>query len=137
MKADCVKFEGCNAPLCPLDEDVADYVWYPDEYICNCQQHNQIDWVRRQRKIAKKVELGYFTLEMLNRNCVIGANMRGLDPDEPEASQLKNWLSKHKEKKPISEEKRKTLKQSMGNIRDAICPEDLEKKHDLSTIDWG
>ncbi len=31
---DCVKFEQCNAPICPLDPDWGERVWYGNEGIC-------------------------------------------------------------------------------------------------------
>ena len=108
----CPKFDVCNAPLCPMDEESLSHgIWYPDEEICKRKAFANMDWIKRQKKIAKKAKRmdRYFTFEMLKRNCVITKGIEGLDPDKPEEPQLKKWFKKHPEKKirKVSEEQKK------------------------------
>ena len=107
---DCTKFSECSAPLCPLDKTPEGSEWYPDEDICT--KHSP-DWVKVQRKIAERTREPerYFTYEMLNRNCVIGRAIAGLDPERPRDEELKKWLAKHppKKKKELSESQKQEL----------------------------
>jgi hypothetical protein len=100
---DCPKFEHCSVPLCPWDQDSLEYgLAYPDEPICSLQKANQVDWVRRQRKVARKVKdrERYFTHRMLCRNCRIGVGTKGLDPNRDYDKRAKDeeaWLKEHPE----------------------------------------
>ncbi len=80
---DCPSFEGCSAPLCPMDTDSLPYaVFYPDEDICN-KNGIKPDWVKKQRKIKKKARdrETYYTIEMLNSIKSVTSAVRGLDAD--------------------------------------------------------
>ena len=112
----CTLYETCNTPLCPLDGSSLNGIWYPDEEICRSRVHGNLPWMKAQRKIAKSANQmsGYFTLAMLNRNCIIRPGITGLDPNEPEEPQLKRWLDDHPVKREMSEEEilmRKSLAQ--------------------------
>ena len=50
--SNCRLFDSCSAPICPLDEQNSEYIWYPDEEICR-QRKDVPNWVTQQRKIAK------------------------------------------------------------------------------------
>ena len=113
---DCKKFESCSAPLCPWDASSLEHgLWYPDEDICNFQQANQLDWVRRQRKIAKKIEnkLSFFTHKMLCQECRVTSAIKGLNPDKDRDKQEEDWLIKHPAltKRIITPEKQKRMRQ--------------------------
>lgn len=113
---ECKYYSKCNAPLCPLDMEVViedEIIWHPDEEICRLKVFSKLPWVQAQKKIAAKGcrPDRYFCLDMLNRGCVIGKRMCGLDPDEPEDPQLKAWYAEHP---PISEKKKLA---SAENIR--------------------
>ena len=112
----CTLYETCNTPLCPLDGSSLNGIWYPDEEICRSRVHGNLPWMKAQRKIARCANQtsGYFTLAMLNRNCIIRPGITGLDPNEPEEPQLKRWLDDHPVKREMSEEEilmRKSLAQ--------------------------
>ena len=49
----CGLYETCIAPLCPLDQDSLNGIWYPDEEICRSRTHGNLPWIRTQRKIAR------------------------------------------------------------------------------------
>jgi len=109
----CKYFENCSAPMCPRDAAVAKTVWFADELICRL--HDVPEWVKQQRKIAKTgahETAGCFTLPMLERRCIIGKKITGIDPDGTDAdleAAEKNWLDKHPPIKPKSTEERKKL----------------------------
>ena len=50
----CQRFEKCDAPLCPLDEDKENRVWYVGEEICRAQKHNKHRWIKKQRSIVRR-----------------------------------------------------------------------------------
>jgi hypothetical protein len=94
---DCRYFDGCSAPLCPKDKDVADRTWFPDEDICRLA--DVPEWVRRQRKISRKAAMGgYFILAMLRHDCRISKGMKGIDPngtDTERAAGEAAWFTAH------------------------------------------
>ncbi|MDR2143472.1 MAG: hypothetical protein LBP29_03785 [Treponema sp.] len=94
---DCKYFDGCSAPLCPKDEDVADRTWFTDEDICRLV--GVPEWVKRQRKVSKKATMGgYFTVAMLKHDCRITQGMKGIDPDgtdEKRAADETAWFKAH------------------------------------------
>jgi len=113
----CPKYEGCSAILCPLatEDENNNYIWYPDEDIC-ARYGLGLDWIKRQKKIAKRAKEGYFTFAMLKRNFIVGNGLQGLDPDELEESQLQKWLKKHpirKVKKEMSEAQKEIGRQAL------------------------
>jgi len=113
-KKRCRYFEECNAPLCPNDESSAAHCsWFPGEEICRLQQHPA--WVTRQHKIARKLphdmESGCFTVRMLQRNCVMGSDFAGVDPDKGPAHEQEDvWLKKHPEYVPTEEHRERGKK---------------------------
>ena len=119
MRKECQHYDTCSAPFCPLDHmSLKHGIWYPDEDICS--KRSVPDWVRVQRKIAKRTpdKDKYFTFEMLNRNCRIGKAIVGLDPDKDEKPQLKRWLEKHPPKRKLTEEEKTALRERMRKVRE-------------------
>ncbi|MGD0354747.1 MAG: hypothetical protein ABSB31_04810 [Dehalococcoidia bacterium] len=51
-KINCPSWEGCAAPLCPL-EPLTGAQWFPDEDICNTLAYRQTHWIKIQRKIKR------------------------------------------------------------------------------------
>ncbi|MFA5299098.1 MAG: hypothetical protein WC389_12900 [Lutibacter sp.] len=81
-KVDCIRFEGCTAPICPLDKSFEKAVWYADEDICTVRTFRKEHWRIVQRKIVKlnlkrKVD-GFFTLSMLNNIKRVAGGINGL-----------------------------------------------------------
>ena len=111
-REECKMYEVCEAPFCPLESNSL-IIWYAGEEICRERVHRNIPLVQAQRKIAKFAPAGYFTLEMLNRNCIIKAGMLGLDPDKEEKPQLQLWLKNHPAKQEISDEDREKRRELM------------------------
>jgi hypothetical protein len=114
------------------DEENKEPIWYPDEEICR-KRKDLPDWVRQQRKIAKKAKpenfWHYFTLEMLKVRFRVTSSVKGLDPNldlEKEKRQLKAWHKKHKgtKKMKLSEDQLKTKRLAMAKAREA-----RERKH--------
>ena len=117
----CKYFESCSAPMCPKDAGTAKATWFANEPVCRL--HDIPEWVKRQRKIAKTgadETAGCFTLSMLERRCVIGKKISGIDSDVPEADREdaeKSWLDKHLPIKPKSNEEREQLVARMRKLR--------------------
>ncbi len=100
---ECPRYEACGASLCPLDlKHLKIGCWYADEEYCN--KTPVPNWVLMQRKIARRAKNkdGYFTYEMLKRNCKITGSIVGLDPDKEETEQLEKWFKLHSIKKEMS-----------------------------------
>jgi len=101
MEPACPKLESCRAPLCPLSGQLENCYWYPDEPICRLQQYQGLDWMKRQRLIAKRrgsVD-GYFTIKMLLRIRRVRKGIRGVDPSgetRPSGSKGKSVTSRKK-----------------------------------------
>jgi len=111
--------------MCPRDAGVTKTAWFADEPVCRL--HDVPEWVKRQRKIAKtgaNETAGYFTLPMLECDCMIKKGITGIDPDgadsEREAAE-KAWLEKHPAKKPISEETRAKYRVQAEYARAVRC----------------
>jgi hypothetical protein len=103
-RINCKFYENCSAPICPIlsDEQNTNFIWYPDEEICR-KRKGLPDWVRQQRKIAKKAKpencWRYFTLNMLKVRFRVTESVKGLDPNmdlEMEGLQLKAWHKKYR-----------------------------------------
>jgi hypothetical protein len=121
QKRNCKYFDGCSAPMCPRDAEASKTIWFADEPVC--RSHDVPEWVKRQRKIVKTgadETAGCFTLFMLERRCVIGKKISGIDPDgtdtEREGAE-RNWLKKHPPIKPKSGEEREKLAARMRTFR--------------------
>jgi hypothetical protein len=128
-RRNCKYFDSCSAPMCPKDSGVQKTVWFADEPVCRL--HDVPGWVKQQRKIAKtgvNETAGCFTLPMLERRCIIGKRIAGIDPDGNEADREiaeKNWLDKHPPIRPKSNEEREKLAVRMRTYR--AKPEGLNK----------
>jgi hypothetical protein len=105
-------YEVCEAPFCPLEPNSLS-IWYPGEEICRDRIHRNLSLVQAQHKLVKVAPAGYFTLEMLNRNCIIKTGMLGLDPNKEEKPQLQLWLKNHPEKQEITDEDREKRRELM------------------------
>ena len=97
MKESCKHFDGCSAPICPVDPgSVENCAWFPDEDVCQLIV-GVPDWIRRQRRIAKKgygFKRGCFTVRMLDRKCRLPSN--GVDPARGDPIDLEAaWIEKH------------------------------------------
>jgi hypothetical protein len=117
----CKYFDGCSAPVCPVDTGAADTAWFAGEPCCRLR--NVPEWVKRQRKTAEtraRETTGCFTVPMLERRCVIGKKMTGIDPDGTDAERKnaeKIWLDKHPPVKPKTGAEREKLAARMRLAR--------------------
>lgn len=84
-KEQCKNFEGCDALLCPMDESSWKdaRIWYPDEDICNLRKFQTLDWIKKQKQIARKhgsIE-GFFNIRMLQAIKKVSKGISGANPD--------------------------------------------------------
>jgi hypothetical protein len=107
----CGIYEECLAPLCPLDPSSLKGIWYADEEICRSRTYGNLPWIMGQRKISRVRAEGYFTLEMLRKNCIVKKGIAGLDSDEAEEPQLKRWFADHPERREMSDETKAAFRQ--------------------------
>ncbi len=111
----CKFYTLCEAPFCPLETASFKGIWYPGEEICRSRVHGNLLWIQAQRKLIKAGADGYFTMEMLNRDCILKTGIRGLYPDKEEKPQLQEWMKKHPRKKQLSDkEKNERRKKAAG-----------------------
>jgi hypothetical protein len=117
----CKHFESCSAPICPNDAKSALAVWFADEQVCRLQ--DVPEWVKRQRKIAKTgvfATAGFFTLPILERRCVIGKKITGINPDATDTDRKiaeEDWLCRHPSVKPKTSGEREKLVARMRFFR--------------------
>jgi hypothetical protein len=108
----CNLFDTCEAaeaPLCPIQESTIKCgIWYPDEPICQASQFQELPWIKKQHQIATfklKSGAGFFTVRMLDALRLVTAEIRGADPDYPNAED--KWF---KERTASTREKGKETK---------------------------
>jgi hypothetical protein len=113
---DCKYFEACDAPMCPKQEPVKT-VWFPGESVCKLQ--DAPGWVKRQRKVARKVTAGgFWTKRMFEQDCRLSAGPKGWDADSLSAEHKRlegEWLEKHPA--ITAEEREKLRAQGIANNR--------------------
>ncbi|MGA2974942.1 MAG: hypothetical protein ABSF77_06505 [Spirochaetia bacterium] len=112
----CKYFDGCSAPLCPLDPQSMTHVsWFPDEATCTRADLKMTPWIARQRKIARVTArdfaAGAFTHGMLSHDITIRHGLTGLDPDKgpPDRTET-DWMKAHPERRQLSDEERAVLR---------------------------
>jgi hypothetical protein len=127
MKAiECPYFDSCNTPICPLDENKENVIWYSDEAICKNPEYSSLDFIITQKKIAKVNKKhsvkGYFTFKMLNQKIIVRSGIQGVNQDIPIESSFiieENWLRRHK---PISKKGIEKRRVNMKKAREVLEP---------------
>lgn len=98
----CSGYQGCEAPLCPLSEELEDAVYYLNEPICSAREFQKLHWIKIQRRLRKykAKDGGYFTKEMLSniRRCT--PMTKGINPDGRTARQGDPYNPRISEKVP-------------------------------------
>ena len=91
-------------------------MWFPDEPICRLL--DVTDWVKHQRRIAKKAAPGSsFMLAMLQRDCRISQGIKGIDPDRTDRERAQEeiaWLKSHP---AITEAEREIMRASAAKLK--------------------
>ena len=117
-------FNFCNAPICPLDENKGNAIWYSDEAICKTPKYSSLDFIKTQKKISrlnkKHAVNGYFTFKMLNQRIIVRSGIQGINDDTPiESLSEENWLKRHK---PISKESLEKMRDNVKKAREVLEP---------------
>jgi hypothetical protein len=95
--------------MCPKDENVENYSWFPDEDICRLS--DAPEWVKRQKRISKKaVQGGCFTLAMLKQDCQIRKGIKGIDPDGTDKERAADEAAWFKVHPAITKEEREKMR---------------------------
>ena len=79
----CPGFDGCTAPICPLDASFTSAIWCSNEPICQAKKYRRMKWRKNQVKIQRlndgdhpKVE-GCFAVERLNNIKLVKLGIKG------------------------------------------------------------
>ncbi len=90
----CSRYEGCDAPLCPLADDLRRITWFPSEPVCPLRKHARLPWLRKQRRIQalRRVnDEGFFTVAMLEAVSKVRNGLAGADPNDGLLAEAR-WL---------------------------------------------
>ena len=111
---------GCNNQVCPMVKDNSRYIWYSEEDTCSNPEYKDELTVINQKKLKKKKAQGYFTYEMLNMRIVVKKGISGIDPDVPEAVDIRGQKAVDKLYKDRED--------AWFNAHQEITDEQIEKK---------
>ena len=117
---ECKNFQRCSAPICPLDKNKNQRIWYSNEAICMRTDFSKLQFIKTQRKIKRKQAKGFFTYKMLDKNYVVRKGIKGLNPESniKKTNKLEsNWLSEHKGRPKLSKKQIEQLKERMKTIQ--------------------
>jgi hypothetical protein len=106
----CPNYFQCSCPLCPLDQESLQHgVWYSNESVCNRKDFQSLDWIVKQRAIArmKSSTDKYFSISMLLVIKTVTKRIQGISPDNDQSIRKKKeraWIQEHV-KLPLFEQK--------------------------------
>lgn len=124
VSKECQRWNGCSAPICPI---YGGDQWFKDEEICKKSEFSDLNWIKRQRKIARTAidTDTLYTKTMLERDCVVTKQIQGLDPDREyscrEADE-EGWLRKHPGKKAKSKDQIERSRNALAKYRQGLTP---------------
>ncbi len=109
----CKHWDKCSAPLCPLNLNKG--IWYPNEEVCSNRKFFGLQWVKNQKKIAKRAgdKDSFFTVNMLDRKITIRTGIKGLNPDTANEADEAKWIEEHPPKKVLTEEEKIKVSQRL------------------------
>lgn len=136
---ECRFYERCGAQLCPEDKaSLKNCCWFADEEICRNPDYSKFQFIKTQKKIAKKSKDNntYYTYEMLNRNFRVTTAIIGLNPDNDREYELNKWFKSkpeitEEEQKRLSERARVVLSSNRAPNKTHSPVKNLEKKSKL------
>ncbi len=138
---DCPLWNSCSANLCPLDPEIKNNVWSPEEKeyneICRNKEFQNLRFIITQKKIARAVRKDtedredYFTFDMLNRNIMVKKGIRGITEPPDTTKNPVRWYREHERKwieehPEISEEKMRNLKErgkTLAKLKQKVAPD--------------
>ncbi len=114
LPSECKFYGSCSASLCPLDPELKNKAWCPEENeideICRNREFAGLQFIflRTQKKIARATRNkrrgrnDIFSYNMLNRNIVVRSGIEGI-PEPPDTIRdIEKWYS-DKERKWVEE----------------------------------
>ena len=124
---DCIRFEDCSAPICPLQQNTTDSgIWYPGEEICVAKKFQTLPWIKKQKAIAK-VEAPtdrYFTVKMLEAIKQVRRGIEGISPDQPLEQAKKaerKWIIEKRGGRVISNQNPKAARVTRAKRSDLVA----------------
>ena len=103
-QGDCESFVSCKAPLCPMDPELNNAVWYPIEPICRASKFRDLPWVKNQvaiRKLLGRNGDAFFSLKMLRAIRVVKPGLQGADPKSREGEN--QWFDERRSRGKTSQ----------------------------------
>ena len=85
LMQDCPSFESCNAPLCPLDPQLKDCIWFADEDICSGRAGSGKRWIKKQRSITKRQTNSYLNRPVSFQELYDNSRPRQMTDEQREA----------------------------------------------------
>jgi hypothetical protein len=93
---ECKSFEGCTAPLCPLDKSFNLAVWYPGEPICGKRElpPDARRIIRVQRKISRRAVARDLSFDVTALSTIkrVHTSIKGRDSDTARKPRLLEGL---------------------------------------------
>ena len=135
---DCRHYDYCSAPLCPISSiSLKKGIWYPDEEICRLKEYGKLEWVKNQRKIARKTNDTdtFYTVNMLDRKLQIRKGIKGLDPNAPNTKAMeKKWIESRQVKRDLTDKEKEVLRERLRGIRKKIRQDSLKKQAESGVL---
>lgn len=102
-RKECRYKEACEAQLCPMDEDIDNYVFYADEEVCKNMKFRNLHWINRQMALRKKYkkssDIGCFNKGMLEVLGRVTHKTRGLKVTQSGEQTPEDWVRTYRKKK--------------------------------------
>lgn len=79
----CPSYNGCFAPICPLDASFKLARWYPDEPICQAMAYRRDEWLRAQVKISRNAKdmRMFYTVRMIEAERQVAPDISAPGPE--------------------------------------------------------
>jgi hypothetical protein len=126
QQTDCPRFEGCNATLCPLADNLRHLIWYPDEDICTAKRFQTLPSVEKQKAIAKinAPNDRYFSVEMLGAVRQVRKGIEGISPDqslEQAKKAERKWIMEKRSGRVIANQNSKRCQVTRAKRTDLVA----------------
>lgn len=92
----CPGYQGCKAPLCPMDSSFLKATWFNSEPICQAIAYRRERWRIAQRRIdrAAKDHETCYTVAMLSAVRQVRSGIVGLSPEDIiDTERVRTWIN--------------------------------------------
>lgn len=78
----CEMFKACSAPLCPIDADIKERIWYSDDEICRSRKFGRHRWIKKQRSIKRRQTKTWLNRPVIYQELFDASRKRNLSEDQ-------------------------------------------------------